>query len=84
MADLPVGAVLRRLRLHRGLSQQALADRMGVDNGYICRVEHGRFVPRLDTLEQFCIALDYPLWRLVRCICRARDAMEAASGGGAA
>lgn len=47
-ADL--GRALVSLRTHRDLSQQQLADTLGVDRTYIAKIEHGHSSPLLDLL----------------------------------
>lgn len=44
-ADGPVGERLRTFRRERGLSQSALADRLGVDPGTLSRWERGMRTP---------------------------------------
>lgn len=52
------GANVRRLRRAAGLSQEALAERMGVDRAYISWIETGRQNVTLFTLWQAAQALD--------------------------
>ncbi|MFT4301394.1 MAG: helix-turn-helix transcriptional regulator [Desulfovibrio sp.] len=49
--------VLRRYRDNAGLSQQELADSIGVSKGFISALEGGRSVPNLDRLVQIADAL---------------------------
>jgi DNA-binding XRE family transcriptional regulator len=51
---------LRRFRLERGLSQEALADRAGVDRTYISALERQRYSASIDMLESLGRALDLP------------------------
>jgi Predicted transcriptional regulators len=50
-------AVLRRYRDLAGLSQQELADSMGVSKGFISALEGGRSTPSLDRLLQIAESL---------------------------
>ena len=50
-------AVLRRYRDADELSQQELADSVGVSKGFISALEGGRSVPNLDMLVQLADAL---------------------------
>jgi transcriptional regulator with XRE-family HTH domain len=58
-------AVIRRYRNEAGLSQQQLADSVGVSKGFISALEGGRSVPSLDMLVQLAEALDVPAGTLV-------------------
>jgi transcriptional regulator with XRE-family HTH domain len=49
---------LRRLRVHRGWSQQDLADMTGVAQDTISSIEIGRHEPRPSTLRKLAAALD--------------------------
>ncbi len=48
--------ILRRYRDKAGLSQQELADKIGVSKGFISALEGGRSVPNLDRLLQIAEA----------------------------
>ncbi len=52
------GASLRRHREERRLSQEALAERAGVDRKLIYRTELGQTSPRLDAVVRIADALD--------------------------
>ncbi|MCL6596983.1 MAG: helix-turn-helix domain-containing protein [Firmicutes bacterium] len=52
-----VGIVLREARVKAGLSQEALADRAGVDRTFVGRIENGKQSPTLDTLARMAQAL---------------------------
>ena len=49
--------ILRRYRDLAGLSQQELADSIGVSKGFISALEGGRSVPSIDRLLQIAEAL---------------------------
>lgn len=57
--------VIRRYRNQAGLSQQQLADSVGVSKGFISALEGGRSVPNLDMLVQLAEALDVPAGTIV-------------------
>jgi len=46
-----LGMRIREVRKLRGLSQERLAERVGVDPKQISRIEGGKSAPSLDTLE---------------------------------
>ncbi|MBN2498738.1 MAG: helix-turn-helix transcriptional regulator [Deltaproteobacteria bacterium] len=50
--SLLLGANVRRLRRAQGLSQEDLADRSGISNRYLGRIERGEANPSLDILER--------------------------------
>jgi transcriptional regulator with XRE-family HTH domain len=51
------GGNVRRLRLERGLSQEALADQVELAVTYVGQIERGRRNPTLDVVERFASAL---------------------------
>ena len=65
--------IIKRYRALAGLSQQQLADSMGVSKGFISALEGGRSVPNLDMLVVLASALNVRPGELV-------DAMVEAAG----
>src|ERR1700719_632444 len=59
-----IGDRLRALREEKKLSQGEIEKRTGLLRGYISRVENGRTVPAVETLEKFARALDVPMYQL--------------------
>jgi transcriptional regulator with XRE-family HTH domain len=59
-----IGTRLRQLREQKQLSQGDIEERTGLLRCYISRVENGRTVPSLETLERFAGVLDVPLYQL--------------------
>ena len=55
-----VGQNVRRLRLASGISQAALAVRMGIDRAYVSSLELGQRNPTIVTLWHVSRALDVP------------------------
>lgn len=66
MADLPIGAAVKGVRLQRGMSQNDVARAMGCPQAYISRIENGHTLPMMDQLARLAVALRIELWRLVR------------------
>ena len=56
-AQALVARNLRRLRVKRGLSQEALAGDAGIDRTYVSRLERGLENPTIAILEQLANAL---------------------------
>jgi len=52
-----LGARIRELRKQRSLSQRGLASLMGVPRTYISKIETGRAVPSLASMERLAAAL---------------------------
>ena len=52
-----IGGVLRAQREKLALSQEAVAERAGVDRTYVSILERGLKSPTLETLEKICMAL---------------------------
>ena len=53
-----LGARIKELRKRAGLSQDQLAERVGIrDSKYLSRIEVGKRYPSLDTLEKIADAL---------------------------
>jgi transcriptional regulator with XRE-family HTH domain len=62
---------LRRLRAERGLSQEELAHRAGLNRNYVGMLEREENAATIDTLERLAAVLDVP----------ASELLEAAAGG---
>lgn len=60
------GAMVRRVRRERGLTQGELALRAGVEIKTVRRIERGEGNPYLETLWSVAAALDTTLGELVR------------------
>lgn len=58
---LSAAAILRQARYGAGLDQRELAARSGVPQSTVARIETGRTVPRLDTLDRLLRACDVTL-----------------------
>ena len=61
-----IGEVLKEVRQGKKLSQGDIEQRTGLIRCYISRVENGHTIPSLQTLEKFALAMDVPLWQLIR------------------
>lgn len=61
-----LGARIRELRLKRGLSQQALAERVGIPQTHVSAIEVGAKFPNFMTVLRFAVALECKVTDLVR------------------
>jgi transcriptional regulator with XRE-family HTH domain len=65
-AGLQVAAQVRDIRKSRHLSQRQLASRMQVPRTYISKIENGKAIPTLGSLERLATALEVEVSQLVR------------------
>ena len=65
-AGLQVAAQVREIRRARHLSQRQLAGRMQVPRTYISKIENGKAIPTLGSLERLADALEVDMRQLVR------------------
>ena len=68
---------LKRLRLERGLSQEALADATGIDRTYVSALEREIYSPSLDMIERLAATLGVSAEALL-----AEDARRSAAKSG--
>ena len=68
----PLGAQLRRLRLDRQLTQEALAELAGLNYKYIGKIELGKADPGADVLVRLSRGLGVPVGALFETITPAR------------
>jgi transcriptional regulator with XRE-family HTH domain len=60
-----VGINIKRWRLERGLSQEDVAHRVGIDLSYFGQIERGKRNPTIAVLGRIADALDAPLVRFL-------------------
>jgi transcriptional regulator with XRE-family HTH domain len=77
-AGSQVAAQVRDLRRARHLSQRQLAGRMQVPRTYISKIENGKAIPTLGSLERLALALGVEVRNLVRDARSRRDEEVAA------
>ena len=77
-AGLKVAGQVREIRKARHLSQRQLAGRMQVPRTYISKIENGKAIPTLGSLERLALALEVDLCQLVRDARSRRDEEVAA------
>lgn len=66
-AKLPkiVGKKIQKKRKEAGLTQEELADKVGISRAYMGYIEQGRYAPSLEVLEKIAKALKTPMNTLV-------------------
>ncbi len=60
------GKNLKRLRNNRELTQEELAERIGISIEFVGLIERGQRAPSFDTIEKIAIALDTDVIELFR------------------
>lgn len=75
------GSVLKRLREVRGISQEELAFRTGLDRTYVSMLERNRRLPSLATVEKISAALAMKPSRFIKmvedaCDCKAKESNQ--------
>ena len=65
-AGLRVANQVKEIRKARHMSQRQLASRMQVPRTYISKIENGKAIPTLGSLERLAKALDVDICQLVR------------------
>ena len=65
-AGLRVAGQVKEIRKARHLSQRQLAGRMQVPRTYISKIENGKAIPTLGSLERLAAALEVDICQLVR------------------
>jgi transcriptional regulator with XRE-family HTH domain len=65
-AGLQVAAQVRDIRRERHLSQRQVAVRMQVPRTYISKIENGKAIPTLGSLERLAAALEVDVRQLIR------------------
>ncbi len=61
-----LGLRVKEFRKQKKLTQEKLAETIGVDNGYISKLEVGQNFPSITTLEKIADVLDVELYELFR------------------
>lgn len=61
MNTVMIGENIKKLRINRGLSQNCLADFLGVDQSMICKIEKGSRSLSADLLEKLSYLFGVPM-----------------------
>lgn len=62
----PIGKNIKKYRLERGMSQEALAEKCGCSNSHIGQIENNRGVPSLDMIVRIANTLSVTVDQLLR------------------
>lgn len=62
-----LGARIKEFRKARGLSQEQLAEIIGIEQKHVSRLEVGKSYPTIDRLEKLALALNVPMGRFFDC-----------------
>jgi transcriptional regulator with XRE-family HTH domain len=76
-----LGAVVTELRIQNGVSQAALADRLGYSSSYISKLERGQMNPTLRTLFDLADSLGVEPDALVKAMKRSFETTISRSKG---
>ena len=57
---IKVGEKIQKYRLKRGLTQEQLAEKVGISQKYLSRIEQGYHNPRFDMITRISSALSVP------------------------
>jgi transcriptional regulator with XRE-family HTH domain len=61
-----IGESIRTCRLEAGLTQEALALAVKINNSEISRLEKGKRNPKWETMKRLADGLGIPCWRMVQ------------------
>ncbi len=72
-----LGLRIKEFRKARGLSQEQLAEMIGIEQKHVSRLEVGKSYPTIDRLEKISSALDVPMGSFFDCANSWVDAQRA-------
>ncbi len=59
--SIKLGDICRYLRVLQNMSQESVANDIGLSVSTVERIENGKVIPRVDSLEKILLALDFEL-----------------------
>lgn len=71
--QVPVGAVIRRKRMERGMTQELLSGLAGIARTHLTMIENGTKQPNFETVWKIALALELKPSELVAAIERELD-----------
>ncbi len=64
MLQNTLGEKIRQLRKSKGLTQEQLAEKIGIDNKHLSRIEKGRHMPTYNILKRLAKVLDFDIYAI--------------------
>jgi putative transcriptional regulator len=55
---------LKRVRVEKGIKQSDMAKELGITSQYLCKIEKGKAIPRLDIAKKLSSLLEVPIEEL--------------------
>ena len=59
-----LGDKIRKIRKSKGLTQKQLADKIGIDNKHLSRIEKGLHMPTYKILKNIAAALEFDIYEI--------------------
>ena len=72
-----LGARIKKFRKGCGLSQEQLAEKIGIEQKHVSRLEVGKSYPTIDRLEKIAAALSVPMGSFFDCADNGHNAEQA-------
>lgn len=64
MLQNDIGEKIRQLRKSKGLTQAQLAEKIGIDNKHLSRIEKGRHMPTYNIIKKLSEVLEFNIFEL--------------------
>ena len=64
MLQNELGEKIRQIRKSKGLTQEQLAEQIGIDNKHLSRIEKGRHMPTYNIIKKLAAVLDFDIFEL--------------------
>lgn len=64
MLQNELGEKIRQIRKSKGLTQEQLAEQIGIDNKHLSRIEKGRHMPTYNIIKRLAKVLDFDIFEI--------------------
>lgn len=64
MLQNELGEKIRQIRKSKGLTQEQLAEQIGIDNKHLSRIEKGRHMPTYNIIKKLAQVLDFDIYKI--------------------